>query len=35
MASGLIYLPSGAADFKSPEVRPHLDSTSATVPDLF
>lgn len=25
VASGLIYLPSGAADFKSPEVRPYLD----------
>ena len=25
VASGLIYLPSSAADFKSPEVRPYLD----------
>lgn len=25
VASGLIYLPSGAADFKSPQVRPYLD----------
>ncbi|MDZ5660395.1 Pyoverdin chromophore biosynthetic protein pvcC [Nocardioides sp. zg-1308] len=25
VASGLIYLPSGAADFHSPEVRPYLD----------
>ncbi len=25
VASGLIYLPSGAEDFKSPEIRPYLD----------